>query len=338
MPVVNFGEAYQLALSAGANPDEAKTLAAIAGAESSYDTSVVSKPNTNGTVDRGLWQINSVHSQYDPNQLTTDPSYNAKAALDILRGQGWKAWTTYTNGAYKQFLSGDPNAVGAAAVTAGAQLGAATSTAGAKDSLESRLLSITDFFGGGTTKPDAAQQSPTQAVSAVSGGATVAAAVSGVAQKAIDAAMTAVGQPYTWGGNDLGSGVDCSGLIQQAYRAAGVDLPRVSNDQANSGTQVSFEEAQPGDILWWDYGAGSQVSGADHVALYLGNGKMIEALHRGLPVHVVDVRRPDGVTRVSGGATPPAQLSTTPQREVTPDMSIGARLASISAAMSGAPA
>lgn len=60
--------------------------------------------NTNGSVDRGLWQINSVHSQYDYAKLY-DPQYNANAAWQISnQGQNWHPWTTFNTGAYLQFI------------------------------------------------------------------------------------------------------------------------------------------------------------------------------------------------------------------------------------------
>ncbi len=106
----NYQRAYQWVIEAGGTPQEAAMLAAFAGPESSYQVGAVSKPNRDGTIDRGLFQINSVHSQYDQDQLTTDPVYNAKAALDILRTQGPTAWSVYNNGDYKQYVPGGSKA------------------------------------------------------------------------------------------------------------------------------------------------------------------------------------------------------------------------------------
>jgi hypothetical protein len=61
--------------------------------------------NTNGTTDYGLWQINSVHTQYDANQLLSSPLYNAQAAYQLSSaGRNWGPWTTYTSGAYLNFM------------------------------------------------------------------------------------------------------------------------------------------------------------------------------------------------------------------------------------------
>ena len=94
----------QLWIQAGGPPSVANLMAAIAMAESGGQVGVVSKKNANGTVDRGLWQINSSHN-YDPQRLVTDPLYNAQAAVAIYKSQGLQAWSTYNSGAYKSFTS-----------------------------------------------------------------------------------------------------------------------------------------------------------------------------------------------------------------------------------------
>lgn len=93
----------QLWIQAGGDPRLANTMAAVAMAESSGQTGAVHK-NNDGSIDRGLWQINSVHSQFDAQRLVSDPLYNAQAAVSIEKSQGLTAWTTYSSGAYRQFL------------------------------------------------------------------------------------------------------------------------------------------------------------------------------------------------------------------------------------------
>ena len=90
-----------------------------------------------------------------------------------------------------------------------------------------------------------------------------------------------LGLPYVWGGTDPQTGMDCSGLVQLVYKKLGYDLPRVSADQARAGRPVaSMAEAQPGDLIAWDNS--SRNNGVDHIAIYIGDGKMIEAPRTGL--------------------------------------------------------
>jgi soluble lytic murein transglycosylase-like protein len=102
-----------------------------------------------------------------------------------------------------------------------------------------------------------------------------------------------LGVPYVWGGTDPAKGLDCSGLVQLVYQQLGVDLPRVSRDQAQEGRPVaSLADAKPGDLLAF----GSPVH---HIAIYIGDGKMIEAPRPGLSVRVSDVyETPSAIRRV----------------------------------------
>ncbi len=104
---------------------------------------------------------------------------------------------------------------------------------------------------------EAPSPSPTPEPSAEGGSAA--------GQAAVAAAKSQVGQPYVWGGTGNG-GFDCSGLTQWAYSQAGVELPRTADQQA-IGQQVSADQLQPGDLVVWD----------GHVAMYSGNGEIVEA-------------------------------------------------------------
>jgi hypothetical protein len=91
--------------------------------------------------------------------------------------------------------------------------------------------------------------------------------------------------PYKWGGTDPSSGLDCSGFVQRVYADLGINLPRVSYQQAKVGQPVaSLAQAQPGDILAF----GSPV---DHVGIYVGNGMMMAAPHTGDVVKIQPVLR-----------------------------------------------
>ena len=80
------------------------------------------------------------------------------------------------------------------------------------------------------------------------------------------------------------SGFDCSGLVLYAFAAAGVALPHYTGYQYQRGTQVPVNEAQRGDLLFWGPG------GNQHVAIYLGDGTMIEAPQAGQNVTIAPVR------------------------------------------------
>lgn len=112
-----------------------------------------------------------------------------------------------------------------------------------------------------------------------------------------------LGVPYVWGGTDPKTGLDCSGLVQLVYRNNGIDLPRVSYEQAKAGREVpSLAQARPGDILAFD-------QPVDHVAIYLGDHKMIEAPRTGLDVRITDVyETPSTIRRVLPDA-PAARLA-----------------------------
>ena len=96
-----------------------------------------------------------------------------------------------------------------------------------------------------------------------------------LAGRAIDFGDDQIGKPYVWGaaGPDA---FDCSGLTQQAWRAAGVDIPKYSQTQyTQGGKQVPLSEAQPGDLVFWGYGR--DPSAIHHVAMYLGNNEILQA-------------------------------------------------------------
>ena len=112
-----------------------------------------------------------------------------------------------------------------------------------------------------------------------------------------------VGMPYVWGGSTpAAGGMDCSGIIQYAYGKYGIDLPRVSADQARSGSPVaSLAEARPGDLVAWDNS--SRNVGADHIAIYLGDGMILEAPRSGVDIRVISIEdaghgTPDYIRRV----------------------------------------
>lgn len=129
---------------------------------------------------------------------------------------------------------------------------------------------------------------PTRRSGALAGalGTSTGTTGSATGSDAVAAAKQYLGVDYVWGGTDPAKGLDCSGLVQRAYRDIGIELPRVSYDQAKAGTKVdSIEQAKPGDLVAF----GSPV---DHIAIYVGDGKIIQAPHTGDVVKISDIKRP----------------------------------------------
>jgi cell wall-associated NlpC family hydrolase len=104
-------------------------------------------------------------------------------------------------------------------------------------------------------------------------------------RKAVEVAMAQVGKPYRWGASGPGS-FDCSGLTSFAWRAAGKELPRTSRMQYSGTTRISRSELRPGDLVFYH-------SPISHVAMYIGDGKVVEAANSRYNVRV----RNDGLTR-----------------------------------------
>jgi peptidoglycan DL-endopeptidase CwlO len=138
-------------------------------------------------------------------------------------------------------------------------------------------------------------------------GGKTGAATGVTGQAVVDAAKKYLGTPYVFGGTDPAKGLDCSALVQRAYKDLGIDLPRTSQEQAKAGTKVDgLKNARPGDILAFD-------SPVDHVAIYLGDNKMIAAPKPGdhvkiqsvyeTPTHIRRVIDTDLTARSATGAT-----------------------------------
>ncbi|WP_338685597.1 C40 family peptidase [Streptomyces acidiscabies] len=123
---------------------------------------------------------------------------------------------------------------------------------------------------------------------------SVSAPASGSVATVIAFLKAQVGDAYVLGGTGPNAW-DCSGLVQAAFREVGVDLPRVSEDQSNFGTDVSLSNIQAGDILYWG-GKGS----AYHVGVYLGGGKYLDAANpsKGVVIQELSGYPASGAVRV----------------------------------------
>lgn len=143
-----------------------------------------------------------------------------------------------------------------------------------------------------------------------------AAPKSSAAQQAVAFARAQVGKPYVYGATGPGS-YDCSGLTQAAWRSAGVSIPRTSEAQWGGLPRVPASAVRPGDLVIYN--------DAGHVALYVGDGRIIEAPRPGKTVqtapwrsgwyadHFVGVVRPAGAG-VSAGSTQQAEVQAAPSR------------------------
>ena len=86
-------------------------------------------------------------------------------------------------------------------------------------------------------------------------------------EEIVNYALQFIGNPYVWGGTSLTNGTDCSGFTQSVYAHFGYGLTRTTYTQINEGRAVSYENAKPGDLIFYD----------GHVTIYMGNGQMVHA-------------------------------------------------------------
>lgn len=100
-----------------------------------------------------------------------------------------------------------------------------------------------------------------------------------------------LGVPYVWGGTNPAKGLDCSGLVQLVYKDLGYPLPRVARDQAKQGTEISsLSKAQPGDLIGMRNGS--------HIAIYLGDNKILHAPQPGSKVSIRELHSGDDIDTI----------------------------------------
>jgi hypothetical protein len=152
MSTLTDDQIAQVAVTGGfpvGDPNNLAVCVAIAKAESSGRTDATNS-NTNGTTDKGLWQINSIHDDLLPGQDRFDPNVNAQLMVQISsNGTNWQPWSTYNNNAYQAFLGEAMTTVSGKTYTPGTPTSlnpgsANTSTVG----VTSTVSGIETFFSG----------------------------------------------------------------------------------------------------------------------------------------------------------------------------------------------
>ena len=110
-------------------------------------------------------------------------------------------------------------------------------------------------------------------------------------QGIVDFALQFVGNPYVYGGTSLTNGADCSGFVMSVFAEFGYELPRVAAAQCSAAEKKSVADIEAGDLVF--YGEGC----IDHVALYIGDGKIVHAstAATGIKVSDYDYRAPAAV-------------------------------------------
>ena len=114
----------------------------------------------------------------------------------------------------------------------------------------------------------------------------------------VDVALDQVGEDYHYGGASPGEGFDCSGLAYYSYAKAGIKLPRSAAEQHKVGKAVKFDDAEPGDLVFYNFHDRKKTD--LHVVVYLGRGRGVHAPVSGGEVEKVDLTAPEWRKRYIG--------------------------------------
>ncbi len=113
-------------------------------------------------------------------------------------------------------------------------------------------------------------------------------------QQIVEFACQFEGNPYVWGGTSLTEGADCSGFVQTVFAQYGISLPRVSGEQAQTGTRIPVDQAQAGDLIFY-----SKNGKVYHVVLCIGDGKAIHANDSSTGIIISDIPQKNACWAVS---------------------------------------
>ncbi|WP_313539673.1 C40 family peptidase [Leifsonia aquatica] len=179
-------------------------------------------------------------------------------------------------------------ATSATALADASMLAASSSSAGGSGTTKSQHLALARFAAS-TISRDTPVASALAGVVQSEGGAAGDQAASaimdslaagGARAAIVNAALSYLGTPYVLGGASH-SGIDCSGLVMEAYAAAGISLGHLVHLQDDAGTVIPESEARPGDLVVFD--------DEEHIGIYLGNGTLIHAPDVGRDVSITTV-------------------------------------------------
>lgn len=123
---------------------------------------------------------------------------------------------------------------------------------------------------------------------------------SGEARELIEYASKFLGNRYVWGGTSLTKGADCSGFVQSIFKHFGYKLNRTAAEQSRNGKSVSNNELKPGDLLFYHTDR-RQKNRISHVAIYIGNGKIIHAANRRVGIIISNMGNPCAARRILTG-------------------------------------
>ena len=139
--------------------------------------------------------------------------------------------------------------------------------------LEVAAEEVADEDNGPAPEIQAAKKLEEELAAAEEAAARAAEEAASARQNLVDYALQFVGGPYRAGGNDPHTGVDCSGFVRYVMQhGAGISMNRSSGSQATQGHAANSSQMQPGDLLFYSGG-----SGINHVAMYIGDGKIVHA-------------------------------------------------------------
>jgi len=119
----------------------------------------------------------------------------------------------------------------------------------------------------------------------------------GTRAEVVEYAKKFLGMTYAWGGSNPSTSFDCSGFTQYVLGKFGVHLPRISYQQANYGKRTALNNLQAGDLVAWDNS--SRNNGADHIALYIGGGQIMEFSRPGKPSRIRKLGHNEGAWGVA---------------------------------------